>query len=1053
MPPKRKSQQTTCSVESVGRIFEQVHKSSAHIHKCKAELLKYAEENQSTVFGAVCRAVLLVLKESPRLAADFLKRHYSFLVELGKGFRERFKSDEITIVILKTLLPYHNANDKSVRLSVVSLYGLLLKTVDKDNVSEERQNLYQEIADMLKFRIHDKHPPVREHAIAAIACFQLGKKSCDVTQQLIALLCTDTSADVRRQILDCISARKEFLEGYFHGMVRCVRDTVARVRAAAWDALSRFPWKYITFYASAKKVNLLKLIKQGLSDTNKSAAIACRAALTNCWLHRDYANDCEAMLEPVLGSSYDGASLEACDLICLELLHYCKRHKSISAYVVNFECVSAASLLMWKANAKLSADAEGDDETPVLLPLPQFSVLLNDTVFAYARPDVEVKSVKFKNVDEADIMLRCLLSVFDIYQENGYLTHADNTTRSSLLRSIGFLLKVVPDEDPALFVDVAVRSLKSLTERIPEEATTAVTSSLSSLFRRLQLPQQFALGYDDIEAFGQKSRERQRLLNRLRMKARAGEVPEEEYNNLKEEMDRDEKFLLRMQYIVSAFLSNSQRGDSIPTFCSHVIQLGRQQDDEAVKMASTTSLGLQCLINPDTVHTFMPLIVNDAKEMAVSSEKCVSVVALGVAFDLVMEYGLRFFDSPARGSGPSDGYERAGGDDASKLEQGAGAYPIVSAPVDEGMEARLLHERTLAGEDEHRVGGNNLLNTLRSFLRARCAIKNPMAVVGFCKLLSCNRVPQGQVHEVIAEILLHHAVYRCEEKCGGCSAYMTDYLNKFFQSFASSHPSRQSSFCQGGLIAFAALARQKNSTAPWLIDFVTRLCDAYLLVQIRDIDPETARQATRLTGDSSVGSEDNTLARNTSSRATTTRNSIQSGRLSRELSRFSLHETIASQLLMEIAQTDCAWVREICISTLEKRMYFYAKDLPQWLLFCSSRALDVVKSSEGDSPLAARLQAWKDSAFTRFQAQSSMDGNEEQLAKWNEAIDSRELPISKLLSCPFFDFVSKSYPSHLEEIAPNKETAPVAKAEKREREPESAFDIESIVGRRRRKPK
>ncbi|KAH9598952.1 Nuclear condensin complex subunit 3 [Trypanosoma melophagium] len=742
MPAKKKVIVSESILEEVGRRFQQIHKSAAHIHKCKTEILSFAGENRSDVIDAICRVVLLVLKESPRLAPDSLKRHHTFLTEVSRGFRERYESDEIAIAVLKTVEPFHNANDKTVRLGVVSVFDALLKTVDQFNTSEERQNFYQNVAEMLKLRVHDKYPAVREKATSAVSCFQSGKKDCDVTQQLIALLCTDNSADVRRQVLRCICARKEFLEGYFHGMIRSVRDVVSRVRAEAWDALSRFHWKYIATYATAKNIPLPELIHQGLTDSSSSVRIACRAALTNCWLHRDYKDDCESMFELVLGNG--NGNLDSYEVVCTEMLEYCRKHKNHKTYVVNFDLVSATSLLLWKANAKLSADTEGEDETAILLPLPEFSQLLQDTVYAYARPDVESKTVKFKNVDEADVMLRILLSTFNIYEENGYLTHADNTTRSSLLRIIGFLLKVVPDDDPALFVDVAVRTLKSLTERTPEEATKTITSSLDSLFRSLKLPQMYALGYDDVEAFGRKSRERQRELIRRRMKLRGGEATQEEYDQLKEEMDRDEKFLLRMQFIVLSFLSHSQRGDTIPTFCSHVIQLGRQQDNEAVKVASTNSLGLQCLVDPDTVHTFMPLILSDAKDIVPNAEGCVSLTALGVAFDLVMEYGLRFFDCPTHSNGNGKiNHSRNNHENNNNNSNHNNIHDnndhnssnftttvmgtITSSEVN--LEARLQHERALAQEDEHRVGGNNLLNTLRSFLRIPCSEKNPIALL------------------------------------------------------------------------------------------------------------------------------------------------------------------------------------------------------------------------------------------------------------------------------------------------------------------------------------
>ncbi|RNF22458.1 condensin complex subunit 3 [Trypanosoma conorhini] len=1053
MPPKKVAG-ACCGVEDVGRVFQQIHKSAAHFHKCRTNLLNYAEENRTGVIDAVCRVVLLVLKESPRLAPDSLRRHHSFLTEVCKGFRERFHSDEIAIALLKAVEPFHNANDKTVRLGVVSVFDALLKTVDQSDTSEERQNFYQNVAEMLKLRAHDKFPAVRERAVSAVSCFQSGKKDCDVTQQLMALLCTDNSADVRRQILRCICARKEFLEGYFHGMIRSVRDVVSRVRAEAWDALSRFHWKYLVAYATAKNIPLPDLIHQGLSDASSSVAIACRAALTNCWLHRDYRDDGEAMLELVLAG---GGGLEPYEAISTEVLLYCRKHRNARTSVVNFESVSAASLLLWKANAKLAADTEGDDETAVLLPLSQFSTLLQETVYAYARPDVDPKAVKFKNVDEADIILRILLSAFDVYEENGYLAHADNTTRGSLLRIIGFLLKVVPDDDPALFIDVAVRSLKSLTGRTPEEATKTITASLDSLFRSLKLPQMYALGYDDVEAFGRKSRERQRELFRLRMKLRGGETSQEAYDQLKEEMDRDEKFLLRMQFIVLAFLSHSQRGDTIPTFCSHIIQLGRQQDNEAVKVASTTSLGLQCLVNPDTVHTFMPLILSDANEIVGSSDRCVALAALGVVFDLVMEYGLRFFDCPARDAGHGGHYTHAG---AAELGTGttttktAGTNAAVTSsstgaagPIAADAEARLHHERALAQEDEHRVGGNNLLNTLRSFLRSHCAERNPMVVVGFCKLLSCNRVPHAQVPEIIAEILMHYMAYRQEEKGNASAAYMVDFLNKFLYSFASSHPNRQMAFAQGGVVAFTALLRYNPTVALRLMELATRLSDAYVLVQIREIDPATARQVARLAEGENTSMEDSTLNKNASARSTATRTSTRCSRLMRELSRFSLHEYIASELLIEISQTDSGEVSDACLDTLEKRMYFYAKEAPSWLLFCANRALTAANSN-----LQSRLQKWIDDVCARFPpcAESDVAASEANVTKWQETLEARERAVEKLLDSDIANVLCQTIRCVPPGEGPEVALSAVKMERKRERETDTTFGINSMLTRQRR---
>lgn len=242
-------------------------------------------------------------------------------------------------------------------------------------------------------------------------------------------------------------------------------------------------------------------------------------------------------------------------------------------------------------------DAHGDDaadETQLLLPLADFAAVLQDTVYAYARPEATPQTVQFRHMEDADHMLRILLSMLDMYDENAYLAHADDTTRQRLLRLLNFLLKVVPDDDPALFVDCAVLSIKSLTARMPEEGTRTVTSALDALFRSLKLPQRFGLGFDDVEALGRKSRERQQELMRRRVLLQSGEggATRRAYDELRAEMDRDDKFMLRMQLIVHAYLGHSRRGEEVPVFCSHVMALGRLPENHIkVKVAAVQSRG------------------------------------------------------------------------------------------------------------------------------------------------------------------------------------------------------------------------------------------------------------------------------------------------------------------------------------------------------------------------------------------------------------------------------------------------------------------------------
>ncbi|CAD2218656.1 Nuclear condensing complex subunits, C-term domain containing protein, putative [Angomonas deanei] len=911
---------TFSNVESVSRLFQQVHKSAAHSQRYKRELLDFEDGGESNGIDSICSVVLLILKQVPQLTADVLKRHFAFLTELSKTYREKYGSDKLTISILRCVLPFHNANDKSVRAAVVATFDALLRTVDQSNTSEERQDFYQESAEMLKLRIHDKFAPVREKAVASIAVFQTGKKDCDVTQQLVALLCNDPNADVRRQILHCIPARKEFLEGYFHGMVRCTQDVVSRVRAESWDALSRFPWRYITAYAQAKNLDLAELLFQGLTDATNSVVIACRASLTNCWLHRDGKDDYAAFLDPI-DVGFTISNLAHFDKICREILHFCKKKKHDFHVPLDTESFSTSLVLMWKSDCSLSMDSDDGDDTVLLPPLDRFAAILQDTIYCYARPDAEAKVVKFRNADDADNILRILLSSFSIYDENGYLSHVDNTTRNALLKLLHFLLKVVPDDDPSLFVDAAVRCIKNLTERTPEETTKTVTSALDSLFKSLRLPQKYALGFDDVEALVRKGKERQQELIKLKVQVRTGESTQEAYEELKEEILRDEKFLLRIQLIVLAFLSNSQRGDSIPPFCTHVFHLGRLQNNVKVRVAATRSLGLLCLINPESVHTFMPLLLSDATSGEENAE--VAAAAVGVCFDLVLEYGLKFFDTTT-----SD---------------------RVEFNSENAFEARLQKEKEIGEEDVHKVGSKKLLSVFFELLHSTSFDIFATVIQGFCKLLSSNRVQSTIIHEVLARLLLFFVHFQMNKKDNLQNSYMTDYLLFFFRSYTSSHPQRQADFAKAGIVALHFALSRNPLFAQKLIEMVTRLSDAFLLSVVRDVDPDSVGKVNNPTADEKEAEEEGMQLR-----TAVATSSLQSARLLRELSKYSLHETIAEGILCEIAVGLSPDGLKVCLDALETRMYFYAKEPRPFLFYCATKAVETVQ----DEASKTRLQAF-----------------------------------------------------------------------------------------------
>lgn len=974
----KKSGEGECTIERVAKCFQLAHDSSAEMTKQKKKVVNFWKEFPFTLASCVGSVAVLVLKEVRQLPKDVLRRHYIFLEmvarscskekvdegrEAHRGEEESpvfaVEKDQVAIETIKVVMNFHNANDKLVRLGVVTVIERLLKAVDQENATDGRQDLYQRIADLLKYRLHDRCPNVRERSVSAIAAFQTGKRDCDVTQQLIALLCTDTSADVRQQILRCIVARKEFLEGYFHGMTRCTGDVIARVRAEAWDALGRFPWRYITAYGSAKKVHLALLIYRGLKDPNSSVVIACSSAMNNSWLHRDCKGDSTLFLDPIV-SGYAFESIEPYDLISEAIFWSCKRHNSNFRFPLALDNLHTSALLVWKAECKAASEAEGEDlgnEVPSsLIPLERFSQLFEDAVYCYTRPGTPTKVATFRDTDDADNLLRIILSFFRIYQEDGYLAHADNTTRNRLLKTIGFLLKVVPDDDPSLFVDDSVHALKALSGRNPEEAANMVAASLDLLFRSLKLPQRYQLGFEDVESFGRKTREHQQELLRLKLLVDTGRGDKKEYEKKALDAERDEKFLLRIQYIALSYLSNSERGENVPNFCSHVIQLGRHSHSEAVQVIATRSLGLQCLIRPETVCTFLPLILSDAFLFSPEcSAESLPIAAIGVTFDLVMEYGLSFFKIRKT----SAEYE---------ADHRTNTLTNCSVGTEHG---RVISTETVQSDDEHKVGNLYLQNTLVSFLHPSCPSVAAIAIVGCCKLLSANRLPKERVPTVLGFLLLHFCQFEADGKQIQRSTYMASFLDYFFRSYASSHFRRQADLIAGG-VAVLDILLLHHAPLPVIskfIRFLLQTSDAFLLAHIREIDPDITKsiQWQAQVEENGGGSSRRSSFRGSSKfsvRCSATRSSMQSGRLRKELSRCSQHERVAEHLffvlLDENLSTAC---KNIFIEALEKYMYLYNSE-PQPLL---CQLAQKVSSQSESEDVKQRVKLWLQEYLGRFQ--------------------------------------------------------------------------------------
>lgn len=897
---------------------------------------------------------------------DSLKRFTQFLFELCKTYGRETKAasgeylDDVPATIIESLVSYHNAKDKQVRLMVCTLIQALLVTLTE---TVPREALYAALTNGLKDRCFDKCPLVREKAISALKAFHLGEKEDDVTQVAIALMCEDSSPKVREAAILSVA---RFRSVHLRHVIRMTRDVHSSVRRACWESLACYSVKeQLLGYCMQLGIDLFDVAASGLKDPSEPVRDACRNTLSVAWLQRGFASDLQSMVDAFFRVP-TVISMPSATAVIRYLLTTLKQQWKPISLVLN--PLTPAAAMVWKCSVMhfLDTNDEGDRDqhnptsptggvgNPRLSPdddacglpmLPKFRIILTSVVNQYAgkapaassdvRASGLVTSIQPEDIkvppsnDNKDItfVIDLLLSVFEIYADLGMLGHADDNGRTQMMRPLGFLLKVVTIEKPICFVDASVRAIKSISERHEGEGRQLIESALRMLFSLLSIPKRHQLSYEDIEAYSRADFERRRRIAVLEsQRLRDGEelVEGSEEEELLDDISTDDAVMLRMSRIVHAYLSCVLRGTDIPAFVSHIIQLGRAQHHVETRALSMQCLALQCLINPQTVTTFLPIFMSLSSD---ASSIEVAVAAASGLFDMMSEYGPKFFDAATGGPPPPPPQQQGEAGESNPPTQTplGHPYPQRSGKMD-AEQQRVEIERLAAEDDSYKPGSQVIVKQMMAFLQSESAEMRHLAMFGFCKLLASNRLIQEATVPVIARLLHFYVTFEAASVDNKEQLQMHRLIEDFFRSFSFSHPRRQVQVLEGGLLALRLILNEHTArngaaspdlpkVALKVLKRTVNLTDAINVQQVRDVDPDLSAQvahqsaveASRISGvNNDAALEDSVLSRSAANAATTPGGSKSNRsvtiRLWRELGRCSLHERLALELLADAAQ-------------------------------------------------------------------------------------------------------------------------------------------------------
>ena len=180
----------------------------------------------------------------------------------------------LTSQLCMHLLKFHNAKDSAVRFRVCQLVASIFNNLDED--AEIDDDLWDSVVDAMVMRCKDKTVAVRLEAARGLRrLHEPDDLTTTATSELIALIHTDKSKDVRRVALMSLGIDKKTLPHF----LQCTRDVQPTVRRAALRVVAEsIELKALSI---AQRISLMQ---QGLRDRDKMVAKEAKSLLATRWL-------------------------------------------------------------------------------------------------------------------------------------------------------------------------------------------------------------------------------------------------------------------------------------------------------------------------------------------------------------------------------------------------------------------------------------------------------------------------------------------------------------------------------------------------------------------------------------------------------------------------------------------------------------------------------------------------------------------------------------------------------------------------------------------------
>ncbi|XWS30638.1 hypothetical protein CRYUN_Cryun23aG0002700 [Craigia yunnanensis] len=312
-------------IRKIAKIVDEAKTSNASHHRKLKELSAVRSKSPSlhqfsVAFTKTVTPLFQILKRTA--SVERVVRFVSVFASAQES-NDASANDEFLEDFLKFLLVGATAANKTVRFRACQIISeIILRLPDDSEVSNE---LWDEVIELMKFRVVDKVPLIRTLAVRALSRFVNDSENIDILDLFLEVLPLEQNSEVRKTIILSLPPSNTTSQV----IIDCTMDVSESVRKAAYCVIAnKFPLQSL----SIKHRTII--LQRGLADRSLAVSKECLKLMTDRWLAKCCNGDPVELLKYLDVETYESVGESVMESLLRDGLVKLHNGESIQQYIL-----------------------------------------------------------------------------------------------------------------------------------------------------------------------------------------------------------------------------------------------------------------------------------------------------------------------------------------------------------------------------------------------------------------------------------------------------------------------------------------------------------------------------------------------------------------------------------------------------------------------------------------------------------------------------------------------------------------------------------------------